>query len=67
MIDKAARLQMLKEIGRRHAEREALIITALPEPTKHDIAEEVGVMDTFREAQRDEFSVNGAINSDERR
>ena len=67
MTDKAARLQLLKEIGRRHAERESFLLTALPEPTRHDIAEEVGVMDTFREAQREELSVNGAINSDERR
>lgn len=66
-MDKASRLQLLRQIGQRHAARESFLLTAIPEPTKHDVADEVGIMDTFREAQRDEFSVKGTINSDERR
>jgi hypothetical protein len=60
-IAKAKRLQLLREIGRKHQEREALGIIPL---TGREVEEEVKSLDTFREESRDKVS-NAGINSDE--
>lgn len=59
-MNKAARLKLLREIGRRHEER---AFGGIP-LTGTEVEEEVKDLDTFREEQRDKGSVKG-INSDE--
>ena len=60
---KEKRLQLLREIGRKHREHEALQAGGIP-ITKRDVQEEALEMDSFREARRVE-SVK-VINSDEK-
>jgi len=63
MDKKAARLNLLKEIARRHEEREGILFTGIP-TSNADITETVAELDTFMEDQRDRRS-NSGINSDE--
>lgn len=51
-MSKIERLEVLRKIGQRHAERTTLQFGTLP-ASDHDVKEEVGDMDTFREYQRE--------------
>lgn len=51
-MDKIHRLQLLRQIGQRHAEREVLAFTGFA-PTVRDVLEEVSSMDTFIEETRE--------------
>lgn len=63
-IDKAKRLELLKQIGQRQLEKENLIFAGL-DVSKNEIAEDIHSTDAFREEHRDRASGRHAINSDE--
>jgi hypothetical protein len=65
-MDKEQRLQMIREAAEKHRENTLLALgTTLP--TRDDIQEEAGDLDSFREYERDLATEERAgINSDER-
>lgn len=65
IMDKATRLQLLKQIGENHRQKEELEFADGIPLSDSDIRETVGDLDGFREYQRDRHSDSEALTSDE--
>lgn len=64
-MDKATRLELLKQIGENHRRKEELEFADGIPLSDADIRETVGELDGFREYQRDKHTDSEGLTSDE--